>query len=279
MKTSGPGFASCIGASAAGGVLGGAILGAAESVWVICRSATAAEPSVAAFGLALYSCAGLVFGLGIGLAIAASRKVLRLREGTRGGIYTVAAGLVLALMGYPVAKFIVGRDLFMERLVWSSLKGLAIQACILAALTALFFALVIGLRRVLDRLPDPFTGPLTTPAVIAVLAGVLHLVPARGGETPPPVRIGPAARGPDIILVMVDTLRHDVTDPMQGNLTPNLARLARSGVTFENARAHSSWTRPSVATVLSGRYPSSHGAMFKAEGLADDVDTIAEQLS
>jgi arylsulfatase A-like enzyme len=132
---------------------------------------------------------------------------------------------------------------------------------------------------VLDRLPDPLTGPLVTPAAAALIAGLLHLVPGPGAGLSPPVRAGPGTRGPDIVLVMVDTLRHDVTDPGQGGLTPNLARLASRGVTFDNARAHSSWTRPSVATVLSGRYPSSHGAMFKTEALPDEVDTIAEQLS
>jgi arylsulfatase A-like enzyme len=279
MSNGQPGFASCIGAAGAGGVLAGAIIGAVESVWLVCRSASAAEPAVVAFGLVLYSSAGLVFGLAVGIAIAVLRKFLRRGGGTRGGVYTVAAGLVLALMGYPVAKFVVGRDLFMERLVWSSMKGLAIQACILAVITALFFALATGLRRVLDRLPDPFTGPLPTPAAVAVLALALHLLPARGTEGPVAGRCQARARGPDIVVVMVDTLRHDVTDPMQGGLTPNLAALARRGVTFENAHAHSSWTRPSVATVLSGRYPSSHGAMFKTEGLSDDVDTIAERLS
>jgi arylsulfatase A-like enzyme len=206
------------------------------------------------------------------------RRLLRLHDGTRAGFYTVSAGIVLVFMGFPIAKFLIGRDVFMERLAWNSMKGLVIQACILASLCAMFFALAAGLRRLLDRLPDLFSGPVFTPVVAAVVSVGLFLVGLIGPRDEARVEEGPSPRGPNIVLVMVDTLRADVTDPLGGGLTPNLGRVAGMGVTFTHAYAHSSWTRPSVATVLSGRYPSSHGAMFKMEGLSDEVDTIAELL-
>jgi arylsulfatase A-like enzyme len=78
---------------------------------------------------------------------------------------------------------------------------------------------------------------------------------------------------------MVDTLRADHCDPYGADgLTPNLAAFAREGVTFSSAYAQASWTRPSVATALSGRYPSSHRAVHKMDQLPDAVETVSEVL-
>jgi arylsulfatase A-like enzyme len=79
---------------------------------------------------------------------------------------------------------------------------------------------------------------------------------------------------------MVDTLRADHLssyDPSHVQ-TPHIDRLARDGARYANAFAQASWTRPSVATILTGLYPSSHGAVHKADLLPGRVDTLAEQL-
>src|SRR5437773_682900 len=55
---------------------------------------------------------------------------------------------------------------------------------------------------------------------------------------------------------------------------PRCGRPAR----WANAFAQASWTRPSVATILTGLYPSSHGAVHKADRLPERVDTLAERL-
>ena len=57
--------------------------------------------------------------------------------------------------------------------------------------------------------------------------------------------------------------------------TPWRPTASRYAHTFSQA----SWTRPSVATILTGLYPSSHGAVHKADILPDRVDTLAEVLS
>ena len=48
---------------------------------------------------------------------------------------------------------------------------------------------------------------------------------------------------------------------------------------FREARAQSSWTKPAVATFLTGLYPVSHGADRRARGIADGVVTLAERLA
>jgi arylsulfatase A-like enzyme len=85
---------------------------------------------------------------------------------------------------------------------------------------------------------------------------------------------------PNVLLIMVDTLRADHlscygTAPVQ---TPHIDQLATGGLRYANAFSQASWTRPSVATILTGLYPSSHGAVHKADRLPDRADTLAEIL-
>jgi arylsulfatase A-like enzyme len=65
-----------------------------------------------------------------------------------------------------------------------------------------------------------------------------------------------------ILIINVDTLRRDRLG-IYGNtrgLTPNIDRIARQrGVVFDAAYATSNHTYPSVASLVTGRYPTSHG--------------------
>jgi arylsulfatase A-like enzyme len=116
---------------------------------------------------------------------------------------------------------------------------------------------------------------------------------------------------PPVVLVCVDTLRRDHVDAYgELGLTPQLAAFAREGVTFRRAIASSSWTLPSVATVMTGLAPSVHqagkrvtvkkdvteaeylryrdvergfvrffgGEIYRMSRLNDDVATLAEVL-
>ncbi|MCP4311966.1 MAG: sulfatase-like hydrolase/transferase [Bacteroidetes bacterium] len=66
---------------------------------------------------------------------------------------------------------------------------------------------------------------------------------------------------PNILLILVDDLgRDDISIYNQeGVKTPNLSRLARSGVTFTNAYSTSSVCSPSRASLLTGRYQHRFG--------------------
>jgi arylsulfatase A-like enzyme len=70
-----------------------------------------------------------------------------------------------------------------------------------------------------------------------------------------------APGSPNILLIVVDTLRADHVSSYGYSrpTTPNIDRIAREGVLFENAIAPCSWTLPSHASLLTGRYPSDHG--------------------
>lgn len=60
--------------------------------------------------------------------------------------------------------------------------------------------------------------------------------------------------------------------------TPNLSRLAKEGVVFENAYCNSPLCAPSRFSMLSGQLPSAIGAYDNAANFAADIPTIAHYL-
>ncbi|HVO80645.1 MAG TPA: sulfatase [Terriglobales bacterium] len=72
----------------------------------------------------------------------------------------------------------------------------------------------------------------------------------------------PAAPGaPNVLLVVVDTLRADHLSSYGYSRTtsPNMDRLGRQGVLFENALSTTSWSFPSHVSLVTGRYQFEHG--------------------
>ena len=67
-----------------------------------------------------------------------------------------------------------------------------------------------------------------------------------------------AAKKPNIIVFLVDDYDKYETSVYGGKvLTPNLDRLAKEGITFENAHVTSTVCTPSRYTFLTGRYAGS----------------------
>ena len=107
--------------------------------------------------------------------------------------------------------------------------------------------------------------------LLACLAGVLPFV----GRAEP---VAPQA--PDIIFILIDTLRADRVGAF-GNrrgLTPFLDSLAARGVVFQHTYAQSSWTSPSIASLLTSRFVSQHGVVSPFSVLQKTEDTFPEAL-
>ncbi|MEO0650192.1 MAG: sulfatase [Planctomycetota bacterium] len=92
---------------------------------------------------------------------------------------------------------------------------------------------------------------------------------------------GSAEPPPNVLLVVVDTLRRDRVSayPDARVETPTLEGLAASGWTFDRASAPRAKTTPSIATLFTGRYPHDHGVRDLTVPLRDDVPTLAERLA
>lgn len=96
------------------------------------------------------------------------------------------------------------------------------------------------------------------------------------GPAPPP-----ASRRPNVIVYLVDTLRADHVGAYgyERPTTPALDAVAREGVVCAHARAQSSWTRPTVATILTGLSPFTHRTMDKLQRLPEEVEMLPERLA
>ncbi|MEM7307817.1 MAG: sulfatase [Planctomycetota bacterium] len=88
------------------------------------------------------------------------------------------------------------------------------------------------------------------------------------------------ARPVPVLLYDIDTLRADHLGCYggEGGLTPHLDAFARDAVVFRAARASSSWTRPAVGSLFTGRYPPEHGATDGLQALPPAAETLAELL-
>ncbi len=86
---------------------------------------------------------------------------------------------------------------------------------------------------------------------VASFLCLLLLVAGCSGET------GSVARRPDLILILLDTVRRDHIGAYgyHRDTTPVIDSLARGGLLFERAVAQSSWTLPSFGSLMTSRYP------------------------
>ena len=85
---------------------------------------------------------------------------------------------------------------------------------------------------------------------------------------------------PLVVLYLIDTLRADHTS-VYGygrDTTPRLSALARDGVVFEQAIAQASWTKPSVASILTSLPPHRHQVVQLGDALDVKLVTLAERL-
>lgn len=105
----------------------------------------------------------------------------------------------------------------------------------------------------------------------ALLACVLALAAGCGNRD---------SRARNVLLISVDTLRPDrlgfggQTRPV----SPNLDQLAREGVVFSRSYSQSGWTLPSMATIMTGRYPKDHKAVDFHFILDRNLPTLAGLL-
>lgn len=105
----------------------------------------------------------------------------------------------------------------------------------------------------------------------------------------------PTPSRPDIVLVVIDTLRPDHLPfyAYAQNTAPFLSTLAARGVVFERVHSTSSWTAPATASILTSLYPIQHGVhtgfvatqalqridpQITLDRIPAEVTTVAEML-
>ncbi len=124
-----------------------------------------------------------------------------------------------------------------------------------------------------ERRPRPTSDPRRRGLLVALL--VSAATPAGcGGE---PERAGPA---PNVVVYLVDTLRKDHLSVYgyPRETSPRLAEFAKDAVRFETAYSPTSWTRPAVASLLTGVTPPRHGAISRPDRLDPEARLLPEHL-
>ena len=302
--------AAAIGAPA--GLLAGMLVGLAEAGVILADSGGQSGYAVLAYGAIAY---GIFCAVGGAFAaIAVTWLGLRLRlEGFNPGwlILRFAAwlvrfaglllrawvsvtasrafarwvGIICAGFAFALSAFRIRRDVFNEELVWKSKEGGGLLLACLVASAVLYFLLSTALRIWTSSRAGRFL--LTTwgsPVFVALLiagafGGAMTLAPeAEANVEGQPS--APIAGAPNVLVIVVDTLRADHLPVYgyRGGDTPALDRFAEDSVRYDQAFSNSSWTRPSFASILTGRHASSHGVMAKGDALPDDVTTLPEAL-
>jgi arylsulfatase A-like enzyme len=104
---------------------------------------------------------------------------------------------------------------------------------------------------------------------------------APAGHRPPPSapRAAPSPR--NVIIVLLDAVRADVIGPPSPGApvaAPALERFARQALVFRTAYSGVNWTRPAIATLLSGLYPQTHGVRANPDRLSPAVPTLPQHL-
>jgi arylsulfatase A-like enzyme len=113
-------------------------------------------------------------------------------------------------------------------------------------------------------------------------------------DDPRPLRAVASSGAPDVFLISMDTTRadHMSTYGYDRETSPNLTALAADGLNFTQARSPAQWTVPGHASMLTGLYPTRHGAHYvggwsaapaiygrkRVFPLAEDRTTLAEVL-
>ncbi|MCP4656288.1 MAG: sulfatase-like hydrolase/transferase [bacterium] len=131
----------------------------------------------------------------------------------------------------------------------------------------------------MSKRKTPQAGQLLCPGLVVVFLISLGAPSAGAKESR-------KTRAPDIVLITIDTLRQDHLScyGYERRTTPFIDGIAEQGAIFTNAYSTSSWTVPSMASLLTGLYPRSHGVrhgLIRGDGSKriDNQEMLAPSLS
>lgn len=262
-------------AGVSGGLFGGSAVGIGEALYLL-STTTPTEFQALVYAAVLYGLAGGALGGALGLVLAATWSLTRVRVARA---WALAAFGTLGALGVPVARYLLHRARFQELGVPDPATLQLIAAFVLPSLVGVWLATLFLTKTPLKVLPGA-KGTLAGWGGLVVLALLFSLAP------PPGVVANPVPRRPqsgleerpNVLVVQVDALRADALG-VYGNgpdVTPALDALAREAVVFDQYVVSAPWTRPSTASLLSGELPVHHGCESRDAALPAEVDTVAE---
>ena len=253
----------------AGIVIAACLLGAAEGIYRDVSMLYAAS---------LYGSLAL-FSIPVGSVL---RRILPIK----GGLFKWGMSLGLSVGTLGLLGFILFRDVFHEEKSTLLMAGI-LAAAIAATLGASSWVIGRKLNATLELKGLLARTRLLVHLVVPLSFGILSVT---GFEQPSQARpqssVPEPRTAPAIIMVVADTLRADVMSAWGDAAaelplaqTPVLERWETNAIVFDDAVTSSSWTRPSVASLLTSLRPTEHGVMSKTSRLSKDFVTLGEWLT
>ena len=196
----------------------------------------------------------------------------------------VTAGLLLLVRLRPIAEpllvigvlgtLVIVRMIILFRVIRPE-SGIRISTPLaLLVIAAIGFA-AFRWRDKLRRFPIHVAAALVTALVAAaVIAAASTAAPRRSTQIRSP------NRGPNIVLIILDTLRYDSSGlaPGASAQAPNLARFSSQAIVFDNAYSQFSWTLPSHFSMVTGYGPATLDMDFDHQHYEHERPTLAETL-
>ncbi len=242
---------------------------AAPLVWAAADVVQAARAS-GGVGIARVAIVTLLLYALLGLFLFPFASLLRRRSGHAPALALAftAAGLLFSI-GYVNVSWLP-----------SIANPLSIGANLaMAALAAAVFLLLSRSRAVAALQRSASAAVLVTIAAASLALYVAQPSGARRGELG--LHATAAATAPSVFVIVIDSVRADRTSlgGRSDGPMPAFEKLAAGGWSFSRAWAQSSWTKPSVGSIFTSLYPTSHGATLRTGRLAAGPATLPEQFA
>ena len=249
------------------GALAGALVGAAEAAWINLSTDVFDDRSILwwaplAYAL-LFAPVGAVAGI-----------LIHLLQSIRKAQITSTAYAAAFAVCIIAGVITVGRwRLFTDLPRSVSANAVVVDGGVLVA------AIVLGCLAYWIARRTRIVGQIPAVALVVIACAAASFIPLSHVSTMPLASTSPP-NAPNVILVVIDTLRADHLSPYNPDVkyTPNFARFANESVVFTRGVAQSAWTKPSFGSIYTGRFPHDHSATDRVRPLPDDAVTLAELL-
>jgi len=266
-----------------GGAMGGTGVGVLESLQILRAAFGTQDYSGLVYAVLLYGAVGGLMGVGLGVLLGSRARM------TGDGpdpprLWSLGFTAVFGSLGTVITLFVVRRDVFGEDALPT-----AVTLGIVLGYAGFVFLFHAFLRNALAK---TFFGFLLRPVgtlsayggvlLFTLLLGLGTALDNRAVADVPARPIAPELESrPDLLLIVVDTLRADALGVYGGadDASPAIDRLAAGGVVYRESISSSSWTRPSFASLLTASPPCTHQTFRKSDVLPSELVTLPESLN
>jgi len=190
----------------------------------------------------------------------------------------------------PLSTLVVIGPIFLVSFLWPVRSGRSVARTL--GLAGVWLAVFVALILVADSIGGQwsflihkrqrFLGTVESmvkvrevPSIDAVFRGD-GLKEKAARDSLPTAAIGARAR--PVVFVLLDTWRADTMSYWggSGEMMPAVESLARKSAVFTDVVANSSWTKPSMASIITGLTPEDTGVVAREDVLSGELVTVAE---